>query len=123
MFYRRYTISQTLLSLLIIIILMTIAVYFLPSNKEMLDKDRSEVKNWDLNGVVVDKYIDEQNHNYEILVIKDIKSNISVKNIFNNDESIFFEYVQINDTLKKEAGSLKICIKRNNKDTCINLNF
>lgn len=72
-----------------------------------LDKIRSEY----LKGIIVAKYIDSNNHNYQI--IKSLNSNNKeVIWFLNYDTSSFFKQVSVGDSIIKKKNSVKILIIR-----------
>ena len=71
------------------------------------------------NGKIVNKYIDTNNHNYQMLIIQkyDLRDSLA----FNTDLSGFYDYIKTNDTVEKVENSNEIKII--NRDTSFFINF
>ncbi|MDB4533291.1 hypothetical protein N9242_00345 [Vicingaceae bacterium] len=76
--------------------------YHFESSEDSLDVKFDKDILININGIVVEKYIDNQNHLYETCVFK--RDTNSQKFIFNLDDSGFFEYVEIGDSIYKKKG-------------------
>ncbi len=70
-------------------------------------------------GYVANKFIDSTQHNYKtvILVEKDAVNSI----IFDFEIGGLYEFIEINDTIVKDIGSLSISLSRSNLDTIIEM--
>ncbi|MEM8507827.1 MAG: hypothetical protein AAF717_08355 [Bacteroidota bacterium] len=113
-------------ALTIIFIIGIIAVtvwYFLkvPSLKIAPEKIIENYKKENYSGVVVEKYIDDQQHGYHkvILMEKDEERTI----LLDDDISGLFNYIKKGDSLEKSSGSLRVKLKRRNLDTLITMKF
>lgn len=83
-----------------------------------LDPDQIYKCNWSaemeiktINGIVVRKFIDSNNHNIPTLTVatQDQKKEFE----FVNEQSRFFEFTQVGDTVFKAPKTMKIEIRRN----------
>lgn len=100
--------------ILFILILFSIAVLiklsgvFESRSVFCLEKDYLYKKGF--NSLVIDKYIDSNNHCNKTLLLKDINNNKKENVYFINENSGFYEKARVNDTLFKEKNSLDIII-------------
>ncbi|MCK0115361.1 hypothetical protein [Gelidibacter sp. F63206] len=92
------------------------------TQKELFDKVVYDEYHSNYDGIVLEKYIDKENHARPIIIIR--------HPIFGDDKKDFifqssalFEFIKIGDTLTKKTESLKINLKRKNLDTIIKLDF
>ena len=72
-------------------------------------------------GVIRQKYIDKNNRNTPIIVLKNEKMEEFISFQFGN-ESVFNQF-KINDTIIKESGQTKILVKRNGVELITQFNF
>ena len=72
-------------------------------------------------GVIIEKFIDKNEHNYKKVII--IENGIERTLYFDFESGGLFNFFSINDTIIKSKGNLKVQIKRNQKDTTINMKF
>jgi hypothetical protein len=91
-------------------------VLFCPHNQGLSSCDiENIIKSKNVNGKIIAKYIDIENHSYKM--IKLIRSNgQKVKLDFSFDKSGFYDYIEIDDTLIKEQGSIEVRVKNKNKN-------
>jgi hypothetical protein len=68
-------------------------------------------------GIITDKYIDENNHNNETIEIRLNDSTEYYWTTYNSDESGFYGFIKINDSIIKRDWGFKFYIKRENHDT------
>lgn len=92
------------------------------TQKEFFDKIVYDEYHSNYQGIVVEKYIDKQNHARPIIIIRHQKFGDNKKDfVFQSSE--LFDFIKIGDTMTKKTESLKINLKRKNLDTVIKLNF
>jgi hypothetical protein len=96
-------------------------IIFLLANREskkLSIKHCEEFKQEEYHGRVLKKYIDLKQHNYKMLVVL-IDSNMVSLN-YTLEESGFWDFVQINDSIIKRKGNNEIYVV--NKDTSFSIN-
>jgi len=62
----------------------------------------------ELNGMVLEKFRDSTNHNYNTLIINDLQTNKNFKLYIINESGGFYKSVNIGDTIIKNTSSLII---------------
>ncbi|TKG90728.1 hypothetical protein EYV94_22965 [Puteibacter caeruleilacunae] len=95
--------------------------YISPSSEEVIISmiNNYKVKSYD--GVIVEKFIDEDNRNLRKIVLQnDHKRDVQ---IFGFEVRKTFDFLMIGDTIKKKEGSLFISLSRYQLDTIIELQF
>lgn len=89
--------------------------------KHELRNGIEEIQNLSINGTIKDKNIDRNEHNYRVLIVIDDNNNSRKINIhLDNDE--LYNFIQINDSIVKIKGELKVKIYRGNHDTLFTIN-
>ena len=78
-------------------------------------------KSDEYSGVVTEKYIDQDQHMYEKVVLK--KDQGSEVILTDWETSGFFDFLKVGDSISKNPNSLQVKIWRNNRDTIYNLEF
>jgi hypothetical protein len=81
----------------------------------------NDFKSSDFKGVVVKKYIDNKQHNSKVLIIENDHGEKLIT--FDWDKSIFYEYIQKGDRIRKEIGDSAIIILRQDTDTIIIIDY
>ncbi len=71
-------------------------------------KEKREKSNLKLNAIVIAKFSDSLNHNYNTLILKDIPTGHQIKLYIINESSGFYWHVTTGDCLNKESQSLII---------------
>ncbi|SFF08002.1 hypothetical protein [Sunxiuqinia elliptica] len=100
----------TVISLIIVIILVNI---FGPNYDEIRNQAYKSLK-FDLyDGIIVEKYLDKDNHNYPTMKINTTKGLQVVR--LPLDKSGLFEFVEIKDSIFKDYGSYNVEVYRNNE--------
>jgi hypothetical protein len=79
---------------------------FLTRNVHCSEKEI--MKKYDFKAVVIEKYNDFKNHNYNSIIILDFEKNKKLKLYFINEKSGFYNNVIVKDTLIKQKNSLVI---------------
>lgn len=92
-----------------------------PSEGEEYISAINAYKSDQYSGVVVDKYIDKDQHNYQ-KVFLDERGTEKVL-LFNIEISGVYYFFEVGDTLMKENGSLYIRVIRNELDTILKMRF
>lgn len=72
-------------------------------------------------GVIIKKFEDKQNHSLNVLQIKEQDDTTYFRT--HKDNCSLFQYAKTGDSIKKESGTLKVKIRRNNKDSVKMLRF
>lgn len=85
--------------------------YMIRKENEKLPEYYQKEKATEYIGVILSKYVDENNHNRETIIIKNNYDEI--KTIWNADKSGFFEFVTENDSIVKKSGSYIIEVYKN----------
>lgn len=70
--------------------------------------EKDTMKNYEFTAIVVRKYNDFENHNYNTIILKDIYNGKESKLYFINENSGFYNLVILQDTLAKTKNSLVI---------------
>ena len=73
--------------------------------------EKNEMINYYFNSVIIDKYTDSTQHNYNTLMIKDLNSNNKTKIYVVNESGGFYSRISKGDTIYKVEGSLKVINK------------
>lgn len=73
--------------------------------------EEKEMTNHYFNSVIVNKYTDSNQHNYNTLLIKDLNSNNKIKIYIQNESGGFYSRISKGDTICKEKGSLIVINK------------
>jgi hypothetical protein len=68
--------------------------------------EKKEMTNYYFNSIVINKYIDSTQHNYNTLLIKDLTTFKELKIYVVNESSGFYSVVNKGDTIVKAIGSL-----------------
>ncbi|WP_339700045.1 hypothetical protein [uncultured Marixanthomonas sp.] len=108
--------------LFLILLSAVLLIIFLFYNKvlEMTDKKASDFyKEDDYKGIVVNKFIDTEQHNYHKVVVKKEENQQTI--LFDHENGGLFEFIKIGDSLTKTRGNLKIRLQRENLDTIIKM--
>lgn len=72
-------------------------------------------------GIVTDKFIDKENHNYHTLIIDNGEQIRRVT--FDHEIGGFYEFVEVGDSIFKEPDTLDLRLVRKELDTLIRLNI
>ncbi|MEK6155681.1 hypothetical protein WIW50_20645 [Flavobacteriaceae bacterium 3-367] len=92
------------------------------TQKEKFDKHVYDEYHSKYNGIVIAKYIDNNDHNRHIIKIEHEVFGINRKDLTFQSLQLF-DFIQVGDTLLKDNQSIKLNIKRMNLDTVIPLDF
>ncbi|MGV8946262.1 MAG: hypothetical protein ACOH1N_07525 [Lutibacter sp.] len=113
--------------ILFIFIIITISyltywgIKHIPSQDELCKQGVEFYKTKNFTGVVIKKYIDEENHSHKTIIVKE---NMNEKSIFlDADIGGIYEYISIGDSISKNKGELFVLINRKKNDTIIDFKF
>ncbi len=73
------------------------------------------------NGIIIDKYIDENQHNFKKIIINEEFKKRTI--LFNIEIGGIYEYFEIGDSIIKQSGSLQVRIIRQDLDTTLLMKF
>ncbi len=115
--------GKVLFVIITIGMIMIAAWYFIkvPPLKVPPEKIIENYKKESYSGVVLDKYIDEQQHGYHKVILKEENGQRVI--LFDDETGGVFDYIKKDDTLRKLSGSLKVQLTRKNLDTLISMSF
>ena len=93
-----------------------------PNQNELCKQGVLLYKNYNLQGVVLNKFINKENHNDKTVIVKE---KYGLENILILDADIggVFNYIEVGDSLVKKDGDLFLLINRNGRDTIIDFKF
>ena len=80
-------------------------------------------KNKEYEFIIVSKYTDENQHSYPTIILQDKEGNKSKNQDFISDNSGFFNYINIGDTLRKQQGIRYTKVINATVDTAFEPNF
>lgn len=100
---------------LIIVPLILLQLFGLSSECE----GEREVNNMKIEGKVLKKFLDKKEHLYPVLIINGQPHRL----IIQIDNSKFYNFVEVGDSLKKEKGNLDIRVIRAGLDTVFTINY
>ena len=92
------------------------------TNKERFDKMVYDAYHRKYDGVVIDKYVAENEHNRYIVELKHELFGID-KIDFTFQSHALFDLIKVGDTVLKKRESLAIKIKRNDLDTIVRFDY
>ena len=81
----------------------------------------NRVKSLYVNGLIIDKYLDEKSHLHETLIINNSEKKLMF--IIPNDRSGLYSFVELGDSIFKEKESLECYIKRDSSLIRFEMNF
>jgi hypothetical protein len=73
-------------------------------------------------GVLTNKFVDKEQHNYKKIILKDFNGREST-HILDLESGGLYDYLEIGDTIYKKRGELFLKLKRKKIDTIIHLKF
>lgn len=110
----------SLLQTLLIIAVLLSVWYFQPSKLEVCQISLAKVKFTTYNGLVVEKYIDV-NHAIPTIVVK--SGDETFKIFDSRDESGYYEYVMVEDSINKLSNSLEVNVIRSGSIKKFNIDY
>jgi hypothetical protein len=98
----------------IIFILMTLILFFVfkPSEYKICMKAYSQMKKMQYKGIVLNSFIDSENHLLPTIIIDSGKDTITITDF--RDSSGLFNYLTKGDSIFKDKNSSLVIVKRNN---------
>jgi hypothetical protein len=91
------------------------------SDEEEYNSAINAYKSDQYNGVIINKYKDENQHNYQKVILDELGSDKVL--LFNIETSGVYDFLEVGDSLMKENGSLCIRVIRNDLDTILEMSF
>jgi hypothetical protein len=76
---------------------------------------------WSYEGIIVEKYLDEKDHNRHIIVLENTEGRD--RRDFTFQSLGLFNFLEVGDSIVKERQSIDLSIKREKLDTVIQLDF
>jgi len=110
----------SLLQTLLIIAVLLSVWYFQPSKLEVCQISLAKVKFTTYNGLVVEKYIDV-NHAIPTIVVKSGDETFKIFDF--RDESGYYEYVMVEDSINKLSNSLEVNVIRSGSIKKFNIDY
>lgn len=93
-------------------ILLLIIIFALPKNRWVfrgpLCSEKDIMKGIKLEAIVISKFNDSNNHNYQTVKFQDIKNGTRFNVFFINEKSGFFDLIETGDTVIKKTNCLDI---------------
>ena len=114
-------VSLIIYMILSIIIFFFIAKNAIPSNEDQQKSIVDYFLNQEFNGIVESVFIDEENHQYKTVLVKE-KNEIK-KLLLDFDASPLFFIIKKGDSLQKKLNQLNVKINRTGIDTIIEFEF
>jgi hypothetical protein len=99
-------VKSKIISGVVIICVMIVVNYFLPSPNEINKSAYEALKFERFTGIVQTKYLDKKNHNHPTVVLKNKFGTQEILLI--RDRSGLFEYIENGDSIVKEYGSYEV---------------
>lgn len=97
--------------LLSIIFVLCFFIYHFKSPEILINEKYAKDILRNIDGVIVDKYLDEKNHMHKTCLIRE--KDDTVKFIFDFDKSGLFNFLSIGDSILKPIGDSTVIVKRN----------
>lgn len=102
-----------------------IIIFWLKNMMPTPDEHMSMVENAykvdEFSGIITDKFIDKNEHNYKKIIIG--KNNTQRVVLFDTETNDIFDFFMINDSVVKKKGSLEIRVMRKDLDTTLQIDF
>ncbi len=108
----------TIIALVLVIILVNL---FGPDYNEIKNQAYKSLQFDVYRGIVVEKYLDRDNHNYPSIRIMNEQGIQTVR--LQLDKSGLYEFIEKNDSIVKEYGSYEVKVYRNNKTKTFTLDY
>ena len=122
MFFNQYSKRNVFLSLIIILSLIILVNVLFPSKREHLCAEEQIMKERSLDGKIKNKYIDKENHNYEIIEYIELGTpSDTIKLNLTLDTGKLFNTLKPGDYIRKEKEALLVHI--NKGDTSIRIDY
>ena len=122
LFNFQYSLKANLIGGIIFIILFLIFIWLQPSIKDINCSHFKTLKNVSYKGVVINKFIDSTQHNYPIVVVRQIDNSI-YKFDLTHDRSGLYRFLQIGDSIVKSKGAYNIEVIRSGMERIFILDY
>lgn len=93
----------------------------IPTDEEELNSAVNAYRMKEYNGVVIDKFIDRDEHNFKKIIVNE--DNMKKTLLFNIETSGIFDYFEVGDSIIKRNGSLQVRVLRHDLDTVLKMEF
>lgn len=110
-----------LVSLIGLVIILLWFKNIIPTPEEDINMAVNAYKTDEFNGVVIDKFIDRNEHNFKKVFINE--NNTQRVILFDIETSGVYDFFSIGDSITKHKGSLQIRVIRNDLDTTLQMEF
>lgn len=117
---KKYSKKGIIISIISIILVIVFINFITPSTQKKLCQESDRFMRMSLHGVIEEKYIDRDNHDYPIVELKDFQTSETIRLNFILDRSDFFSVVSKGDTISKKKGTIEFLI---NSDRRLELRF
>lgn len=95
----------------------------LPSLNDAACNRFKDFKSEELNAVVINKYLDSNEHSYSTLILEDKNGIITKNQDLVTDRSGLFDYILIGDTITKQGGTEFVKIVNAKRDSTFQTDF
>jgi hypothetical protein len=110
-----------ILSLIGLVIILFWFKNIIPTPEEDIHMAVNAYKIDEFNGVVIDKYIDKNEHNFKKIIINENNTRRVV--LFDIEISGVYDFFMVGDSIAKDKGNLQIRVIRNDLDTTLQMEF
>ncbi len=117
----KFVLTGSIIGISLVILWLVFVLPRIPSDS-CLQKEKAARNLRIANGVLIKKFNDAPNHNYETIKYKDGEDEKESTD-FVFDESGCYQYLQIGDSIFKKSESLLFRVRRNKKDSLFILNY
>jgi hypothetical protein len=94
----------------------------IPTQADLCKQGVKLYKNYSVQGRVIKKFINKENHNDKTIIIKE-KYNQENILILDADIGGIYDYIVVGDSVVKNNGELFVLVNRNGNDTIIDFKF
>jgi hypothetical protein len=112
--------NKNIVSVIVLVIFFSWVYFFTPSYNDSQCNKLKDFKKLYINGVVIKKYIDSQEHSYPMIFIKNFNSNDTVNLNLVFDTTNLFNVLKESDTVYKDRNKLDLYISNNGKSVFFN---
>ncbi|MGC9342622.1 MAG: hypothetical protein ACP5E3_07985 [Bacteroidales bacterium] len=110
-----------IVSLIGLVIILFWFINIIPTAEEDIHMAVNAYKIDEFNGVVIDKYIDKNEHNFKKVIINENNTRRVV--LFDIEISGVYDFFMVGDSIAKDKGNLQIRVIRNDLDTTLQMEF
>ncbi len=120
---RKIIIILFCLSLVTVLVLVSVNQdKFFQTDEEYFTSLVEEYKTKEFDGIVSQKFKDENDHNFQKIVL-DLKNGGSKTIITNFEKEEFYNFIKVGDSLTKKRYSLEVALRRPGVDTTLSFKF